>query len=46
MPEIEATKASEVESFLKQYGGIAVVDCYADWCGPCKRIAPYVHKKA
>ena len=45
MAELEAANAGAIETFLKQHG-IAVVDCYADWCGPCKHIAPYVHQKS
>jgi thiol-disulfide isomerase/thioredoxin len=45
MAEIEATNQAQVQSFLDSNGGIAVVDCYATWCGPCKNIAPYVHQK-
>ena len=44
MPEIEATTPGQVQSFLESNGGVAVVDCYATWCGPCKVIAPYAHQ--
>ena len=29
------------ELFMLPTSGKAIVDCYADWSGPCKGIAPY-----
>lgn len=25
---------------LKESSNLCVIDCYADWCGPCKRVFP------
>ena len=34
------------EEEIKRYEGTAIVDFYADWCGPCKMMAPTIDKIA
>lgn len=34
------------ESEVAQSGGLTLVDFWADWCGPCKMIAPTVEELA
>ena len=30
------------EKEIKQFDGVALIDFYADWCGPCKMVSPIV----
>ena len=45
MSLIKLTK-DNFENEIKNYEGVALIDFYADWCGPCKMIAPAVEEIA
>ncbi len=30
------------ENEIEKYSGLCIIDLYADWCGPCKMLAPVI----
>ncbi len=39
-------KNADFENEILNKEGIALVDFYADWCGPCKMLAPVIEEIA
>lgn len=44
--KIEKINEANFDEKIKNRGSIAVVDFYADWCGPCKMFVPTLESLA
>ena len=43
---IQKLDKSNFKSTIESSNNPVIIDFYADWCGPCKMIAPIVHEIA
>lgn len=46
MSKVHNVKAVNFTTEVEEHQGKVLVDFYADWCGPCKMIAPLVEQLA
>lgn len=43
---VQKISTKEFDEALQEKEKVVLVDFYADWCGPCKMLAPVIHEIA